>query len=352
MMRHAEPVFVLAPPRSYSTVVTAVLGGHPDIHAFPELVLFQYADVRGLFEAAEHPDPIQAAFRRANLVGLVRAVAWSHDRDQSPGALDAARRWIDEHADWTGAQMMRYLLDRVAPLVPVEKSPVTLGDSAAFARCREAFPNARLLHLTRHPVSAQQSLWEHWTLRHGHMAPTKRRVTNASVWYRSHLRAVRALDELPAHQWRRVQGEELLRAPEKVLPELLDWLGLDSDPGIVRGMLATERWTYASPTANRAHGGDPKFYAAPELRPIAEPGPVEFDPEWGLSDPTCRRMTLLAKYLGYDGARRLDADSVRGTLPDARLPEVPSECAQVPGWPPPAPGTGARTVGESYHAAL
>jgi hypothetical protein len=35
--------------------------------------------------------------------------------------------------------------------------------------------------------------------------------------------------------------------------------------------------------------------AAPLLRRVPRPGPVSFDPSWGLLDEMCRRMKLLAE---------------------------------------------------------
>ena len=42
-----EPIFLLAPARSYSTITLALLAGHPDIYGFPEMLLFT-ADGRGI----------------------------------------------------------------------------------------------------------------------------------------------------------------------------------------------------------------------------------------------------------------------------------------------------------------
>ena len=36
----ADPVFVLAAPRSFSSVVCAMLGQHPELHGLPETHLF------------------------------------------------------------------------------------------------------------------------------------------------------------------------------------------------------------------------------------------------------------------------------------------------------------------------
>jgi len=43
MNSRREPIFILAPARSYSTVTVAMLSGHPQIYGFPELLTFNVA---------------------------------------------------------------------------------------------------------------------------------------------------------------------------------------------------------------------------------------------------------------------------------------------------------------------
>lgn len=45
-----SPVFVLAPARSHTSVVTQMLGQHPETYAFPELVLFNGETLESLFD--------------------------------------------------------------------------------------------------------------------------------------------------------------------------------------------------------------------------------------------------------------------------------------------------------------
>ena len=39
MSPRREPIVLLAPARSYTTVTVALLSGHPDIYGFPEMLL-------------------------------------------------------------------------------------------------------------------------------------------------------------------------------------------------------------------------------------------------------------------------------------------------------------------------
>ena len=84
------------------------------------------------------------------------------------------------------------------------------------------------------------------------------------------------------------------------LPKLLDWLGLRSDDEVIAEMIQTENWQFANTgPSGDLYGVDAGFINAPALRPIPNPGPVKFDPAWGLPYEMSNRMTKLARYLGY-----------------------------------------------------
>ena len=124
--------------------------------------------------------------------------------------------------------------------------------------------------------------------------------TAASAWYLNHSRVVEALSGLPRSQWIRLRAEDLLREPDVVLPRVLDWLRLPCSDEIIARMRRTDLWPFAGfGPSGRLQGGDPKFFGSPALRPVPPPGPVVFDPALGLPDEMCRRMKLLASYLGY-----------------------------------------------------
>src|ERR1700736_1202175 len=66
------PVFVLAPPRSYTSVISAMLGQHPDLAGLPELKLFSYRTI-GELEASLPQYWIDRGFTYRS-PGLVRAL--------------------------------------------------------------------------------------------------------------------------------------------------------------------------------------------------------------------------------------------------------------------------------------
>jgi hypothetical protein len=295
--QHAEPVFILAVARSYSTVTTAMLAGHAEIYGFPELRLFAAPTVAGILTRPQ-PTPASRRFPDYHISGLCRAVADLREGSQDENAIGRAKDWLREREAWTTAELMHHLLALAHPLRGLEKSPDTVRSDAALAMCLRAFPQARYIHLTRHPVGTQQSMQEFWRKR----VPNFRSLVahTASIWYKGHSRIVSALAELPAEQHIRLRAEDILREPRAQIPRILEWLGLATSDHIVDRMCRTEQWKFAGTgPSGTLCGGDPKFLAAPALRPIPSPGPVSFDRSWGLSDEMCRRMKLLAADLGY-----------------------------------------------------
>ncbi|HXL89352.1 MAG TPA: sulfotransferase [Streptosporangiaceae bacterium] len=294
----AEPVFLLATARSYSTVTIAMLSRHPRIFGFPELQIFRVPRVADLLaaptrEASQPPWHYLGEWERT---GIYRALAQVHEAIQDPPAISRARSWLERHAQWPMEHLMDHLLGEVAPSIGLEKSPATLGYENGLQRCLAAYPRARFIHLVRHPAAAQNSMHEYWRERF----PTDLRARCAQVWYVGNLRAAKTLRNLPAERWIRLRAEDLMTRPDDVLPAVLGWLGLDASADLVGEMKHPERWEFAGRGQDGSlGGGDAKFLRRSELRPIRLPGPVEFDSSWEVSRPFFDRIKLLATYFGY-----------------------------------------------------
>ena len=68
-----SPVFILSPPRSFSTVVCSMLGQHPQLYGLPEIDLFGAESTGGfLKQCAEATYPMADGLVRVNRATLVR----------------------------------------------------------------------------------------------------------------------------------------------------------------------------------------------------------------------------------------------------------------------------------------
>jgi hypothetical protein len=298
--RHPEPIFLLCPARSCSTVSVAIMAGHPEIYGFPELRAFSgdfHTRTIGawLHEPATGERP--AELIRAGQSGVLRSLAEVHERSQNQQALARAYQWLSVRENWTTVELMDYLMAAVAPQIALEKSPETAWSDASLAACLASYPQAHFIHLTRHPVSSLTSMQRLWA----RYCPdrTVLAALSATAWYTSHLRISRLLASLPPEQWLRVRAEDLVNKPSAELPRILNWLGLACTPEIVGEMCQTQNWVYVSHRRFRAGGGDPAFFKSPELHAVALPAGITFDPSWGLPREACRRMQSLGEFLGY-----------------------------------------------------
>src|SRR5262249_18691849 len=115
-----SPIFVLAPARSNSSVVAAMLGQHPDLCVFPELALFRKETVGGLLA---DPPGWKGAPAPQRMAGIYRALAEHHDGAQTSATVGAAERWVEARRDWHVTDLLDHLLQLSAPRIGLEKSP-------------------------------------------------------------------------------------------------------------------------------------------------------------------------------------------------------------------------------------
>jgi hypothetical protein len=146
-----DPILIiLAGPRSFSSVVSAMLGQHPQMYGLMELNLF----------AADTVANMLRGYRMAGdqaRHGLLRVLAQLHHGEQTPETIDAAQQWLMKQRNQTTKAIMDHIIDMVSPKIAVEKSPRITFRPDHLARAAEMYPGAFFLHLTRHPRTMCQS---------------------------------------------------------------------------------------------------------------------------------------------------------------------------------------------------
>jgi hypothetical protein len=307
-----SPLIILCPARSFSSVVCSMLGQHPQLYGFPELHLFTADTVEALLRywkerKAFNEEMFREWFGAAALecsTGLLRALAELHFGGQTAEAVGEALAWLRARSDWSTRQLFDFLLEAIRPRMGVEKTPETAMSPAYMARARALYPDARFLHLTRHPVTAQRSMQNHWGHRMRKRRPEATGSDMAAVcareWSLTHQAILDFTARLPPEQTLRVRGEDLLNEPDTHLPRVMAWLGLRTDAEAIEAMKHPERSPYAEPGPATARlGYDPKFLRNPELRPCELPAGLEHPREWGLDPWLLLTILELARHLGY-----------------------------------------------------
>ena len=266
-----SPLIVLAPPRSFSSVVTHMLGQHPDMYSLPELHLFTgdtVADIFGYFDSEG-----QRSDRRAD--GIRRAIAEVFLGKQNPATVHIATKWLRTHAEDSTSSVLERIMKKVAPRTIVEKSITSVWNEENLARAIHSFPDAKLLHLTRHPRSHGKSMFElitdrNWEISRGiyDYSTTPPTLDPQLLWLRVHTRIIEALKTVPDERKIQVSGESVLRNPDETLANIAEWLGLRTDSEAIEAMKHPENSPFATVGPDNAPmGSDQKFLESPKFDP-------------------------------------------------------------------------------------
>jgi hypothetical protein len=294
-----QPLFILCPGRSFSSVVCGMLGQHPELYGLPETNFFVADTVGGLFQCfAGRGD-------RHRLHGLVRTLAQLHDGEQTETAAERAWEWLRARLDMSTRDLAWYVASRLGQRRMVEKSPSNCAEAAYLERLHRIFPTAYFLHLSRHPRSTSKSLYqvrqEQRARRGRNRMPVEGRRMEEN-WLKVHGHILRFTERLPVGQSLHLQGELLLADPDRYLRQVAEWLEICVDAEAIEAMKHPEASPFATVGPNNARGGNNRKYLEdPRLRTGKPPKVNLIDPlEWMTDGSRFSPATVaLARRLGY-----------------------------------------------------
>jgi hypothetical protein len=314
----AAPLIVLGPGRSYTTLVSAMLGQHPQMFSFPETHLLVTDTLRDWW--GRFGTNFQAH-------GLLRAVAHLIFRTQNERTVETAREWLLRRLRRPSAEVFCELGAQVVPRKPVDKSPLMVRDLESMIRVFELFPEAHFLHVTRHPLRHGLSMMKMLNDITSHCNPGAPLMSSVLLspislfagmtdrssgtpildpqiqWYNQHSAILAFLAGVPPPHRTWIRGEDLVADPDSVLRRLTSRLQLRSDRSAIDSMKHPEKWPFAgSGPANAPGGGDPKFLHKPALRaakqrPDTLEGPLPWRPD---GKGFTREVRELAERFGYN----------------------------------------------------
>jgi hypothetical protein len=314
------PLFILAPPRSFTSLTCAMLGQHPQMYGLPEthLLCFQTMAERAEYDA-------HATYPMGH--GLLRAIAQLYFGEQTEAAVRRARRWLQVRSHLTADFVFRILMNRVFPRIPVDKSPSMASRPGVLNRLYARFPEACFIHLLRHPRGHGESVMKyireraehgpipptHWLLQISSFAPPGAAADESREnpaldpqygWYEMNRTISEFLRGIPPSRSMRIRGEDLLSRPDQILTGVAAWMGLRTDRRAIDRMKHPERSPYACPGPPGArYGNDAFFLENPVLRaaraaaPLALDGPLGWRQDQGGFCPEVQRM---AREFGYE----------------------------------------------------
>jgi hypothetical protein len=264
----ARLLMVLAAPRSFSSLVSTMVGQHPEIYGFPEINLMMRDTV------AEALAWERSCGRFLGSPGLLRTLAQLLWGDQSAEHVLDAALYLEDRADWTTKAMMDHVMDLAAAASGarfcLEKSPSLTFLPPGFARLRAGYPDAMYIHVTRNPVSLTQSL-EEYIRESQRFTPEQKEMRLRSAitaWPVTQRNILDFCAGLAPGQYLRIRGEDVLENGALVMGQVAEWLGLRRDAAAIAAMLRPEDSPYARlGPVNAPFGNDPKFVMSPAFRP-------------------------------------------------------------------------------------
>lgn len=304
-----SPLFILAPPRSFTSVTCAMIGQHPEMMGLPETNLFardNYQELMQLFSLRE---------RFAH--GLYRAIAELGLGGQTKENIDIAKDWLTREPSVSTGDLFKDLVAFSKPRRLVEKSPLHVYNAESMERIHAAFPDAYYLHITRHPRGTCESIYalrtstgkntEKLVAKNPALANKVKKImpdkdlSAENMWFDPHLLILEFLEKIPESRQLRFRGEEFLSEPDFYLPKVAQWLDINTEQDAIEAMKHPEESPFACIGPPGAwFGNDPSFLKDAALRPYtAKPqemdSPLSWNSELGFSDI----VVELAEFLGY-----------------------------------------------------
>ncbi|RMG78878.1 MAG: hypothetical protein D6714_17270, partial [Bacteroidetes bacterium] len=224
--KNPPAVFILAPPRSGTTLLRVMLAGHPKLFAVNELQLLGFNDMR---------ERAQAYTGKFSLwkEGLIRAIM-----EIEGLTADAARAQIEQYeiAGMTTKAVFAHLQNKVHPRILVDKSPSYVLDPAALEKAETDFENPVYIHLVRHPYSMVRSFVKYHMDQVLYLHPHNysARQLGELVWLESHKNTALFLEKVPRHRHIRVLYEDLVTQPAKVMWEICRKIGVPFHDNVLR----------------------------------------------------------------------------------------------------------------------
>lgn len=265
----AAPLFLLAPPRSYTSLMNAMIGQHPQAFGLPELCLFNVDRLIDLW--VRRTDEIENFSKTRQ--GLLRAVAEIYGGEQTNATVRMANHWVAARQHLPTGDVYRELVDQIDPLIAVEKSPSYTISIKRMQAIYRTFPDARFLHLVRHPVATCKSIM---ALNEGAFAlyvnsidflEDRAIVDPQFAWHDLNVNILNFLDQVPASQKMRVRGEDIMEDPRHFLGDVCRWLGIRDDALAIQEMMHPERSPFACfGPITALFGNDPNFLRGPSFR--------------------------------------------------------------------------------------
>ena len=282
VLKNPRAIFVLSPPRSGSTLLRVLLGGHPALFSPPELELLG-------FETLGQRAQIHSGGNAFWSDGVLRALMELRgiDADQAKEVMcsrenknQSVKTFYGDLQSWMGDQIL------------VDKSPSYALDVSILQRAEAYFDEPLYIHLHRHPYgmirSFEEAHLDQIFYRYAHQYSTRR--LGELIWTQSHRNINQFLSDIPLERQTALSFEDMTHDPEGSTLKLCNFIGVDYDPKMLQLYNAKEQSNSArmtdGPHKESRMLGDVKFHGFNKIdATVADGWKAAYEKDF-LSEPT------------------------------------------------------------------
>ncbi len=222
--RNQRVVFVLSPPRSGSTLLRTMMGGHKQLFAPPELELLTF----------DNMEERRAALVGANSFwseGVIRAVVAARECEVAE-AKHIVERFERERCSTQAfyAALQRWIGRRLL----IDKTTTYALHEGVLRAAELDFEHAQYIHLIRHPQAMalsfeQARMQQIFNYTHNFIP----RQLGELIWTICHQNIQAFLSAVPPSRQHRLYFEQLVRDPETTMRDLCSFLRVDFERGML-----------------------------------------------------------------------------------------------------------------------
>ena len=224
--KNPSAVFVLSPPRSGSTLLRVLLGGHPLLFAPPELELLAFNTL------AERQQAFTGNYK-FYLEGVLRAIM--EIKDCNPVEAAAIMRTCEQQ-NMTTQQFMGLFQSWLGNKMLVDKTPSYALDLNILKNAELFFDDVHYIHLLRHPYGMINSFTDakldQVFFREAHDFSTG--AIAELIWLHSHNNILEFLKTIPPTRQQTIRFETLTAEPKTVITGICEFLHIGFDDNMLK----------------------------------------------------------------------------------------------------------------------
>lgn len=276
--KNPRACFILSPGRSGSTLLRAMLNGHPDLFAPPELELDLFYDMESRYKGL--------ASGWSDLLGLESAVSqlWHCDHEE---AVVMVNEWRE--ANRPTLDVFRELQERCSPRTLVDQTTSLAVSMPALKRLEVCFEGAFYIHLQRHPLAMIRS-WVRSNF--AQVVPCTPQSAAEVNWVLAHQNVSKFFGSISEERKLAVRYEDVVTDPQAQMTRITNFLGLKFHPGML------DPYGDSSQTASPCgrFSGDKKFLQ----RNAIDSSAADSSRRYPSDGPLLKMTEALARGFGYE----------------------------------------------------